>query len=88
MSDYKVEDVKKFLAALESAGVIQLSRHLDPASAASQKQDLSFEDLGVDSLTLLEISIKLEDAYGVSLSPRRIGSSKTVMELFKLIQET
>jgi acyl carrier protein len=88
MSHFEVHHVREFFAALESAGVIQLSRHLDPASAASQKQDLSFEDLGVDSLTLLEISVKLEDAYGVSLSPRRIGSSKTVMGLFKLIQET
>lgn len=86
MPHFEVHQVREFFAVLESAGVTRLTSHLDPISAASRESDLSFEDLGVDSLTLLEMSVKLEEAFSVSLSPKRIGLTKTVMGLYSLIQ--
>lgn len=44
----------------ESAGV-----GLDPSALAT---DSSFEDLGVDSLGLLGVVVKLENQYGLTLS--------------------
>lgn len=78
-------DVRLFFATLEQAGVMQLSNRLNPLSAFENGEDLTFDDLSADSFTFLELSIKLEEVYKVTLTPEEIQAQKTVMKLFRKV---
>lgn len=43
------------------------------------------EDLGVDSLTMMEIALQTEDVFGVSLSDRELRELRTIGDFRRLI---
>ncbi len=45
------------------------------------------EDLGADSLDVIEMLMNLEDEYGVTIPDDKINQVKTVSEIAKLIDE-
>lgn len=44
-------------------------------------------DLGIDSLDSVEITMALEDAYGISITEDDMCSIKTINDLYKLVKE-
>lgn len=48
----------------------------------------TLEDLDIDSLTGLEVVLKIEDEFGIRLEESKIGSSNTVGDLVALVQST
>jgi acyl carrier protein len=44
------------------------------------------EDLGLDSLSILEIIVKLEQKCGIRMPPEQLASVRTVGDTVKLVQ--
>ena len=44
-------------------------------------------DLGIDSLDSVEITMALEDAYGISITEDDMRSVKTINDLYKMVKE-
>ncbi len=82
---YKASDLSDFFRILEAAGLIRLSSKIDAQNAAEAGEDLTFDALGADSLTMMEIAAKVEEAYAISISPEKIISLKSVMQLYRYI---
>lgn len=79
------EFIQRFLNTLENAGLFLISRKLDPEAASLGIQDLSLEELGVDSFTLIAISVKIEEDFPLSLSPEKLAKAKTVMGIIRMV---
>lgn len=45
------------------------------------------EDLGADSLDIVEMLMTLEEEYGVSIPDEKIGQVKTIAEIVELLEE-
>jgi acyl carrier protein len=45
------------------------------------------EDLGLDSLSILEIIVKLEQKCKIKLPPEQLASVRTVGDTIKLVQQ-
>ena len=45
------------------------------------------EDLGADSLDIIEMLMTLEDEYGITIPDDKINQVKTVSEIAELIEE-
>lgn len=45
----------------------------------------NFEDLGLDSLDMVELSVKVEDAYGVEIEEQDLSEVKTVGDAASLV---
>ena len=45
------------------------------------------EDLGADSLDIIEMLMTLEDEYGVTIPDDKINQVKTISEIAKLIED-
>jgi acyl carrier protein len=56
------------------------------ASFGVNDADSSFDDLGVDSLTLLTVVAQLEVKYSISIGMTAATATKTPHELFLLVQ--
>ncbi|MGN1346890.1 MAG: acyl carrier protein [Eubacteriales bacterium] len=48
-------------------------------------EETTFEELGVDSLTTVEVLMDIEDEFGVTLEAAQVG--KTVGDLIRAIEE-
>ena len=48
---------------------------------------LIIEDLGADSLDVVEMLMTLEEEFGVTLSDEQASNLKTVQDIFNTIQE-
>ena len=71
-----IEKIKEVLA--EQLGI----------DAKSIKDDANIlEDLGADSLDIIEMLMALEDEYGVTIPDDQINKVKTVQEVANLIEE-
>ncbi len=46
------------------------------------------EDLGADSLDVIEMLMTLEDEYGISIPDEKIGQIKTIGDIVNLIEES
>ena len=53
--------------------------------AANITAETTFEELGVDSLTTVEVLMDIEDEFGVTLEAAQVG--KTVGDLVRAIEE-
>jgi acyl carrier protein len=73
-----------FVEFLSDLGVGGIDGHPARASFVDGSADISFADLHVDSLALMEIGIGLEDRYGVSLSPNAIVRFVSVSQLLEV----
>jgi len=49
------------------------------------KREATFESLDVDSLDLVEIAQRAEEAYGVEINPQDMGDVKTVGDAIDLV---
>lgn len=45
------------------------------------------EDLGADSLDVIEMLMTLEDEYGITISDDKISQIKTINQIVELIEE-
>lgn len=45
------------------------------------------EDLGADSLDVIEMLMTLEDEYGITIPDEKIGQIKTIGQIVELIEE-
>ena len=48
--------------------------------------ETTFEDLGADSLDIVELSMALEEAFGVGISDEDLPNIKTVNDILEYIQ--
>ena len=71
-----IEKIKQVLA--EQLGI----------DASTIKDDANIlEDLGADSLDIIEMLMTLEDEYGITIPVDKINQVKTVSEIAELIEE-
>jgi acyl carrier protein len=76
---------------MERAEVLQVVRdkavEMLEVDAEAVQEDKSFvDDLDVDSLSLVEYTMELEDAFGIELSEEELAGLKTIGALVDLIQ--
>ena len=55
---------------------------VDPASV---KAETSYDVLGLDSLDLVELSVKIEDAYGIDLEEEDLKEVSTIDSIIDLV---
>jgi acyl carrier protein len=77
-----------FLSFLASSGVILSHPKLSAPLNSLPADSIRLEDLLIDSFTLIEIAINLEEQYGVSISPDRLQAAQTLDGLFKLFRNS
>ncbi|PKK38643.1 Acyl carrier protein [Clostridiaceae bacterium JG1575] len=51
------------------------------------RMDMGFEDLGADSLDLMEVIMALEDEFDLTMPEDEASNTKTVADLVQFIQE-
>jgi act minimal PKS acyl carrier protein len=73
-----VDDIRRILAA--SAGASELK--VSDADFA----DTTFEDLGYESLALMESAAAIESEYGVSLTDEAVFAAATPRELAEVVR--
>jgi acyl carrier protein len=49
------------------------------------KEDLGVEELGLDSLALMQLSIDIEDEVGIQISIENFGKARTLAELLDIL---
>lgn len=50
--------------------------------------DSSFDELGADSLDMLEIIMKIEETYSIEISDEQAASIKTIKQMVEKVQST
>jgi act minimal PKS acyl carrier protein len=80
MSKVTIDDVRRILIAC--AGDIEVSELRGDIAA------LEFDDLGYDSLALLETAARIEQEFGVRIPEEQITELKTPLELRDLVNTT
>ena len=79
------------LSALPAVVYGIIERHLDPEKESSLKtaddNTRLIEDLGIDSLTLLEIVLTIEEAVGISIENEELRSIRTLGEVKTFIEQ-
>jgi acyl carrier protein len=80
-----VPDVSPELALSEIANLVEL---IAGTPATKVQPDSAFvADLGVDSLSMVEILEGLQNSYGLVLTPKAVAEIKTVSQLMKPLVE-
>ena len=77
MSKITIDDIRRILIAC--AGDVETSELQGDIS------DLEFENLGYDSLALMETAARLEQEFGVRIPEEQITEVKTPQELLDLV---
>ena len=86
ISDYAdIDGRSDFLEFLARFGVGGIAHHPLRELFLLNQADISFSELSVDSLSLMEIAIGLEEDYGRSLSPNELARFPSVGSLWALI---
>ena len=73
---------REFVDLLLEAGVLGLRDHAHVDGFVASAGDVAIGDLSIDSLTLMEIGIALEERYEVALSPNSLVQKGTLGELW------
>ncbi|GAA0740809.1 acyl carrier protein [Dactylosporangium roseum] len=73
-----VEDVRRILIACSGAPEVEV--------ADADFADTSLEDLGYDSLALMESAATIEQEYGVRVSDETFAAAKTPRELTEIVE--
>lgn len=73
-----------FLEFLDRVGVGGLSTHPRRESFVHEQGDILFSEVHVDSLSLMEIGIGLEEEYSLSLSPHELAQFTSVGALWEV----
>ncbi len=64
-----------------------LTRELDVEAAQLTNDARLMEDLGADSLTMIEISMALEERFDLTLPEENLERIQTVGDIFELLAE-
>ena len=64
-----------------------LSEQFDVEEDSITQETVIAEDLGADSLDIIEMLMTLEDEYGVTIPDDQINQVKTVKEVAELIEK-
>ena len=76
------------LSEKDARAVIEiLTQELGVAEAELKNDARLHGDLGADSLTLVQISMALEDRFSLSISDERLEQVQTVGDVFELLAE-
>jgi hypothetical protein len=78
LNEGTVASRSEFLAFLQRVGVGGLSTHPRRGLFIHDEGDILFAELSVDSLSLMEIAIGLEEEYELSLSPNELAGFTSV----------
>lgn len=70
---------------LENDIITKIADHLGRKNIT---KDTSFQDLGLDSLELVELSMEVEKEYSVTLDNEKLNSVKTVGEFMDLVVDS
>jgi acyl carrier protein len=66
-----------------------IARHshpMDPGPAPTITNETSFEgDLGADSLTIVELTMSLEEEFDIHLSDKEVEKVQTVQDMINLV---
>jgi acyl carrier protein len=81
-------NMQDLLSPEDSKAVIAiLTRELDVEASQLTDDARIQEDLGADSLTIVEINIALEEHFNISIPDERLERVRTVGEVFELLAE-
>ena len=64
-----------------------VAEQLGVAKDAITAESNIVEDLGADSLDVIEILMTLEDEYGITIPDEKIGQVKTIGQIVELLEE-
>lgn len=78
-SDFTLDDLRRFL--IEAAGAD------DGLVVGDESMDTEFEELGYDSLALMETGSRVERAYGVSIAEEELVDARTPRALIELVNK-
>ncbi len=56
--------------------------HVEPGQVSN---DASFEDLGLDSLDVVELSVKIEDSFGIDIEEADLKDVATVGDAVRVV---
>ena len=84
-SEGAIDGRSGFLEFLDRVGVGGIANHPQRELFLLNQADISFSELSVDSLSLMEIGIGLEKYYGASLSPHELARFTSVGSLGGLV---
>jgi len=80
--------MKDLLSEADAAAVITiLLDQLDVTQEQLVAEARFIEDLGADSLTMVEMNMALEDRFELSIPDQRAEKVQTVRDLFELVAE-
>ncbi len=68
--------------------VLKLIKSESSIELNEKKMDTNFKEFGVDSLDLMELILKIESKFGITLPDDKLLEVKTVNDLIKLIEQT
>ena len=68
--------------------VLKLIKSESSIEINEKKMDTNFKEFGVDSLDLMELILKIELKFGITLPDDKLLEVKTVNDLIKLIEQT
>ncbi|MGW1056161.1 acyl carrier protein [Streptomyces sp. NPDC001118] len=60
----------------------------EEVEAGSDPLDITFADLGYDSLALLETASRVERAYGIRLAEEHVADARTPRAFLELVRRT
>ena len=76
---FTLDELRRFLA--EAAGAD------DGMTVGAEEIDTEFEELGYDSLALMETGSRIERAYGVSIAEEDLAEARTPRVLIDLVNK-
>ena len=85
MSDTESKTLGELVELLDEAGIFGIYDQFESGHRAGLDQTLTFDELGIDSLSFLVISVKIEERFSVSLSPEKIASMENIGDLLKAV---
>lgn len=69
---------------LEREFLALVARHVTPGLAISTESTVA-GDLGLDSLTIMELLAEVEDLYGVAIADERLPELRTVGDVLRVL---
>ena len=72
---------------MELSKIAEMLAEICDTPAEEITEDTAFADLGIDSLDITEVVMKVEDEYGITLQEDDAFNVKTVGDVVKLVED-
>ena len=80
--------MEELLSATDHQAVTEiLTKELDVSKAQLTSDARLMEDLGADSLTIVQIQLALEERFGICISDEQIEKIQTVGDVYELLAD-